>query len=70
MSASTPAASGPLAGVRIIEIAGIGPSPLACLLLSDLGAEIVRVERVSDAKTCSAANPRHDVKGATNDARR
>ena len=37
---------GPLAGTRIIELAGIGPSPLACSLLSDLGADIVRIDRM------------------------
>ncbi|MGZ0191812.1 MAG: CoA transferase, partial [Acidimicrobiales bacterium] len=36
---------GPLAGKRIIEIAGIGPGPFAAMLLSDLGAEVIRVER-------------------------
>jgi alpha-methylacyl-CoA racemase len=36
---------GPLAGTKIIELAGIGPAPLACSLLSDLGAEVVRVDR-------------------------
>lgn len=40
---------GPLAGLRVIEIAGIGPGPFACMLLSDLGAEVVRIDR-SDAK--------------------
>jgi alpha-methylacyl-CoA racemase len=37
---------GPLFGVRIIEFAGIGPVPFAGMLLSDLGAEIVRIDRL------------------------
>ena len=37
--------AGPLAGVRIVEFAGIGPAPYAAMLLADLGADIVRVER-------------------------
>jgi alpha-methylacyl-CoA racemase len=37
--------TGPLAGVRIIEIAGIGPGPFAAMMLSDMGAEVIRVER-------------------------
>lgn len=37
--------SGPLAGVRIVEFAGIGPAPMAGMLLSDMGAEIVRIDR-------------------------
>ncbi len=36
---------GPLAGIRIVEIAGIGPAPLCGSLLSDLGADIVRIDR-------------------------
>ena len=37
--------SGPLTGLRVVELAGIGPGPLACRLLADLGAEVLRVER-------------------------
>lgn len=45
MSTSTTAGKGPLAGVRVIELAGIGPGPHAALLLADLGADVVRVQR-------------------------
>lgn len=38
-------AKGPLAGVRVVEFAGLGPAPYGCMLLADLGAEIVRIER-------------------------
>ncbi len=37
--------AGPLSGFRIIEIAGIGPGPFAAMMLADMGAEVVRVER-------------------------
>ena len=37
--------SGPLAGVRIVELAGLGPVPFAAMMLADLGAEIIRVAR-------------------------
>ncbi|MBB1152161.1 MULTISPECIES: CaiB/BaiF CoA transferase family protein [Amycolatopsis] len=37
--------SGPLAGVRIVELGGVGPTPFACMLLADLGAEVLRIER-------------------------
>ena len=37
--------AGPLTGYRIIEIAGIGPGPFAAMLLADMGAEVIRVER-------------------------
>lgn len=40
---------GPLRGIRILEIAGIGPSPFAAMLLSDMGAEVIRIERNSAA---------------------
>jgi CoA-transferase family III len=36
---------GPLAGVRIIEMAGIGPGPFCGMMLSDMGAEVIRVDR-------------------------
>jgi alpha-methylacyl-CoA racemase len=39
------AASGPLKGVRIVEFSGLGPVPFAGMLLSDMGADIVRIER-------------------------
>ena len=38
-------ASGPLTGVRIIEFLGIGPGPYACMLLSDMGADVVTLAR-------------------------
>ena len=37
--------TGPLAGVRVLELAGIGPIQLGCMLLADMGAEVVRIER-------------------------
>lgn len=40
--------SGPLEGLRIIEIAGIGPGPFAAMMLSDMGAEVLRVDRPPD----------------------
>ena len=40
-----PRMSGPLSGVKIVEIAGIGPGPFAGMVLSDLGADVIRVDR-------------------------
>jgi alpha-methylacyl-CoA racemase len=37
--------TGPLAGVKVVEIAGIGPGPHACMILADLGADVIRIER-------------------------
>ena len=40
--------AGPLDGIKIIELAGMGPAPFGAMMLADMGAEIIRVERVSD----------------------
>jgi alpha-methylacyl-CoA racemase len=37
--------SGPLAGVRIVEFGGIGPGPMCAMLLADLGADVIRIDR-------------------------
>lgn len=42
------AKKGPLAGMKIIELAGIGPGPLAGMMLADMGAEVLRIERPGD----------------------
>ncbi len=39
---------GPLDGIKILEIAGIGPGPFCAMLLADLGAEVLRIERVAN----------------------
>jgi len=44
-------AAGPLAGVRVVELAGIGPGPFCGMLLADLGAEVIRVDRPGGAST-------------------
>ena len=38
---------GPLDGIRVIEIAGLGPTPFACMMLADMGADVLRLERPS-----------------------
>jgi len=53
--------AGPLAGYRIIEIAGIGPGPFAAMLLADLGAEVVRVERAAAVRGPAPDTPHYDV---------
>lgn len=40
----------PLSGVRIVELSGLGPAPFACMLLADLGAEVVRIVRPGHAE--------------------
>lgn len=44
---------GPLKGIKIIEMAGIGPGPFCGMILADLGAEVIRVDRASAAGTGS-----------------
>lgn len=39
--------SGPLAGARVVELAGIGPGPFAAMMLSDMGAEVLRIDRAA-----------------------
>lgn len=39
--------SGPLTGLKVVELAGIGPAPMAAMMLSDMGAEVIRVDRLT-----------------------
>ncbi|MER5412006.1 MULTISPECIES: CaiB/BaiF CoA transferase family protein [Streptomyces] len=50
---------GPLAGVRVVELAGIGPGPFAAMLLADLGADVVRVDRPGGGGL--AVDPAYDI---------
>jgi alpha-methylacyl-CoA racemase len=52
---------GPLQGLRVIEFAGIGPAPLCCMLLADLGADVVRIDRLQASGLGLAMEPRFDV---------
>src|SRR6478735_8187169 len=45
MSLALGQGTGPLRGVRVVELAGIGPGPHACMILADLGADVIRVDR-------------------------
>jgi alpha-methylacyl-CoA racemase len=53
--------SGPLNGVKVVEIAGIGPGPFAAMLLADMGAEVLRVDRAQAVSGGSDDNPSLDV---------
>jgi len=46
--------TGPLQGLTVIELAGIGPGPFACMMLADMGARVIRVDRIPGAGTGSA----------------
>ncbi len=51
-------AKGPLAGIRIIELGGVGPVPFAALLLADMGAEVIRIERAEAGDGGLPGDPR------------
>ncbi len=51
---------GPLRGLRVVELAGIGPGPFAAMLLADLGADVVRVDRIGPGSPL-AVDPRFDL---------
>ena len=54
--------TGPLAGLRVIELAGIGPAPFAGMLLADLGADVVRIDRPG-GPALAVVPPEQDVLG-------
>jgi alpha-methylacyl-CoA racemase len=56
MSSMQMTGTGPLAGVKVVEMAGIGPGPFGTMLLGDLGAQIIRVERKGAGGTGPASD--------------
>ena len=50
--------SGPLTGYRIIEVAGIGPGPFGAMMLADMGADVIRVDRAQNVRDEHARRPR------------
>lgn len=52
---------GPLAGIRIVEMAGLGPAPFCGMLLSDLGAQVIRIERPGAFDVTGWAGSKFDV---------
>ncbi len=52
---------GPLQGIKVIEIAGIGPGPFAAMALADLGAEVIRVDRAGSVPTAPPDGPSLDL---------
>jgi alpha-methylacyl-CoA racemase len=51
---------GPLSGIKVIEFAGIGPGPFCCMLLADMGAEVIRLDR-ADRVGKDAMEPRYNT---------
>ncbi|GIU83964.1 MAG: alpha-methylacyl-CoA racemase [Acidimicrobiales bacterium] len=54
---------GPLGGVRVLELAGIGPGPFCGMVLADMGAEVVRIDRADRAGGKKKGDPPPDVMG-------
>lgn len=54
--------SGPLHGVRVVELVGIGPGPFAAMMLADLGADVIRVDRPGGG-ALQVAPPERDIMG-------
>jgi alpha-methylacyl-CoA racemase len=52
---------GPLQGIRVIEIAGIGPGPFAAMMLADMGADVIRVDRADKVQDPLPEGPNSDV---------
>jgi len=55
--------SGPLEGLRILEVVGIGPAPFAAMLLADLGADVLRIDRPGGSGFLAGGGTTHDFLG-------
>ena len=53
--------SGPLSGVKVLELASIGPGPFCAMLLADMGADVLRVDRLEPADLGLPLDPKFDV---------
>ncbi|GHB73319.1 CoA transferase [Streptomyces viridiviolaceus] len=54
-------AGGPLSGIKIVELGGVGPVPYCCMLLSDLGADIIRIDRPAGYDGGAPVEPRFNL---------
>lgn len=52
---------GPLAGIKVVELAGIGPAPMGAMLLADLGAEVITVDRMTPRSGGIPRPPAYDI---------
>ena len=52
---------GPLEGMKIIEVGGIGPTPFCGMMLADMGADVLRIERPKDVDIPELGMGRHDI---------
>ena len=58
---SSPRDGGPLAGIKVVELAGLGPASFTCMLLADMGASVVRVDRATAADFGAPVDPRYQL---------
>jgi alpha-methylacyl-CoA racemase len=54
---------GPLRGIKVVEIAGLGPAPFGAMVLADLGADVVVVDRVGEGVGLDPATVKHNIYG-------
>ena len=52
---------GPLAGIKVLEVAGIGPGPFCGMMLADMGADVIRIDRAGNVKERDPSQPPLDV---------
>jgi len=60
-SAEQPGRGGPLAGMKVLEFAGIGPAPMGAMMLADMGAEVLTIDRVEAVELGSPRTPGFDL---------
>ncbi len=53
--------SGALQGIQVIELASIGPVPFGCMMLGDMGADVVRIDRVDPVELGTQSDPRYNI---------
>ncbi|MCZ6518510.1 MAG: CoA transferase, partial [Actinobacteria bacterium] len=53
--------SGPLSGIRVVELAGLGPAPFCGMTLADLGADVIRVDRADVVVGDHTSRTKHDL---------
>ena len=53
--------AGPLSSIRIVEFAGLGPGPFACMMLADHGAEVIRIDRPGGTRGGPESDPKTDI---------
>ena len=66
----TKSSHGPLKGLKVIEMPAIGPAPFCGMLLADLGADVLRIDRTGDVDLGLPVEPKHELLGRGKRSRR